>query len=174
MSGIFLAFSYVIMTLLVFKSRKINLIAIFSGGVLSFLPSIPLLIHVFANPSSPSNKKIFSFFELKFLWYTLIQGAGIDIFYHLGKSSLSFIKYPTFCGIDTYFTGIIYFLMIVSIISGVYFLCKETEEILPYFSQINIFDIQKQIQNTTLKNSTNSNDRSGYLIYQDIKKINLL
>lgn len=58
--------------------------------------------------------------------------------------------------------------------SGVYFLCKETEEILPYFSQINIFDIQKEIQNTTLKNSTNSNDRSGYLIYQDIKKINLL
>jgi|694.fasta_scaffold09772_8 hypothetical protein len=124
MSGIFLAFSYVIMTLLVFKSRKINLIAIFSGGILSFLPSIPLLIHVFANPSSPSNKKIFSFFELKFLWYTMIQGAGIDIFYHLGKSSLSFIKYPTFCGIDTYFTGIIYFLMIVSIISGVYFLFK--------------------------------------------------
>lgn len=58
--------------------------------------------------------------------------------------------------------------------SGVYFLCKETEEILPYFSQINTFDIQKEIQNTTLKNSTNSNDRSGYLIYQDIKKINLL
>lgn len=62
--------------------------------------------------------------------------------------------------------------------SGVYFLCKETEEILPYFSQINTFEIQKEIQkeiqNTTLKNSTNSNDRSGYLIYQDIKKINLL
>lgn len=58
--------------------------------------------------------------------------------------------------------------------AGVYFLCKETEQILPYFSQINSFDIQKEIQDTTLKNITNSNDRSGYLIYQDNKKIKLL
>ncbi|MDR6968755.1 biotin carboxylase [Flavobacterium arsenatis] len=58
--------------------------------------------------------------------------------------------------------------------SGVYFLCKQTEQILPYFSQINIFDIQKEIQNTELINITNSNDRSGYLIYQDTKKIKLL
>ncbi len=58
--------------------------------------------------------------------------------------------------------------------SGVYFLSKETEQILPYFSQINTFDILKQIQNTALKNSTNSNDRSGYLIYQDNNKIQLL
>lgn len=58
--------------------------------------------------------------------------------------------------------------------SGVYFLSKETQEILPYFSQINSFDIQKEVQNTTIKNSTNSNDRSGYLIYQDNKKIQLL
>jgi len=57
--------------------------------------------------------------------------------------------------------------------SGVYFLSKETEQILPYFSQINTFDIQKEIQNIALKNSINSNDRSGYLIYQDNKKIQL-
>ncbi|WP_329806817.1 ATP-grasp domain-containing protein [Flavobacterium facile] len=55
--------------------------------------------------------------------------------------------------------------------SGVYFLCKETEEILPYFNQENSFDIQKEIQNKTLKNSTNSNDRSGYLIYQAKNKV---
>lgn len=57
--------------------------------------------------------------------------------------------------------------------SGVYFLCKETEQILPYFSQENSFDVQKEIQNTTLKNITNSNDRSGYLIYQANKRIKL-
>ena len=57
--------------------------------------------------------------------------------------------------------------------SGVYFLCKETEHILPYFSQENNFDIQKEIQNSTLINITNSNDRSGYLIYQANKKIKL-
>ncbi|WP_225875161.1 ATP-grasp domain-containing protein [Flavobacterium bernardetii] len=55
--------------------------------------------------------------------------------------------------------------------SGVYFLCKETEQILPYFSQENNFDVQKEIQNPSLKNSTNSNDRSGYLIYQAKNKV---
>ncbi|WP_445709938.1 ATP-grasp domain-containing protein [Flavobacterium sp.] len=58
--------------------------------------------------------------------------------------------------------------------AGVYFLSKETEKILPYFSQDNIFDVQKDIQNTTLQNITNSNDRSGYLIYQSNKRIKLL
>lgn len=55
--------------------------------------------------------------------------------------------------------------------SGVYFLSKETEQILPYFNQENDFDIQKEIQNTILKNITNSNDRSGYLIYQAKNKV---
>lgn len=57
--------------------------------------------------------------------------------------------------------------------SGVYFLCKQTEQILPYFSQENNFDVEKEIQNTTLKNITNSNERSGYLIYQANKRIKL-
>ena len=55
--------------------------------------------------------------------------------------------------------------------SGVYFLCKETEQIAPYFNQENDFDVQKEIQNTTLKNITNSNDRAGYLIYQAKNKV---
>jgi biotin carboxylase len=58
--------------------------------------------------------------------------------------------------------------------SGVYFLCNETKQILPYFSQQNEFDIQKEIQNTTLQNITNSNERSGYLIYKANKKIELI
>jgi biotin carboxylase len=58
--------------------------------------------------------------------------------------------------------------------SGIYFLSKETEHILPYFYKENIFDVQKEIQSSILKNITNSNDRSGYLIYQDDKKIELL
>jgi biotin carboxylase len=58
--------------------------------------------------------------------------------------------------------------------SGVYFLCKETEQILPYFSHNNNFDVQKDIQNTILQNITNSNERSGYLIYQSNKRIKLL
>ena len=45
------------------------------------------------------------------------------------------------------------------------------EQILPYFSQVNNFDIQKEIQNTVLKNITNSNERSGYLIYQAKNKV---
>ncbi len=58
--------------------------------------------------------------------------------------------------------------------SGVYFLCKETEQIFPFFKKENNFDVQKEIQNSELKNITNSNDRSGYLIYQDNKRIELL
>ncbi|CAM3631859.1 ATP-grasp domain-containing protein [Flavobacterium saliperosum] len=58
--------------------------------------------------------------------------------------------------------------------SGVYFLSKETEVLQPYFLKDNDFDVEKQILNNSLKYSTNSNDRSGYLIYQSNKKINLL
>lgn len=55
--------------------------------------------------------------------------------------------------------------------AGVYYLSKETERLLPYFSKKNNFDIEKKKLNTSLKNVTNSNDRSGYLIYQDTKKV---
>lgn len=57
--------------------------------------------------------------------------------------------------------------------SGVYFLSRETEHLLPYFNSKNKFDIKKSIQNINLENLTNSNDRSGYLIYKSDKKINL-
>lgn len=58
--------------------------------------------------------------------------------------------------------------------SGVYFLCEETKNLLPYFERDNDFDLEKEIQNEKLKNVTSSNDRSGYLIYQSSKKIELL
>jgi len=57
--------------------------------------------------------------------------------------------------------------------SGVYFLCKETEQILPYFYQNNSFDILKEIQNIALQEVMNSNERSGYLIYQSNERIKL-
>ncbi|MGI0107077.1 ATP-grasp domain-containing protein [Salinimicrobium sp. WS361] len=58
--------------------------------------------------------------------------------------------------------------------SGVYFLCKESEKIKPYFILKNNFDVQKEIQNEELKYVTNSNDRSGYLIYCAENKPKLL
>lgn len=57
--------------------------------------------------------------------------------------------------------------------SGVFFLCKETEEIRVFFEKSNEFDIEKQILNDDLKAITNSNDRSGYLIYQSNQKVTL-
>jgi biotin carboxylase len=57
--------------------------------------------------------------------------------------------------------------------SGVYFLCKETEYLVPYFSSLNVFEIEKEILNNELKSITNSNDRSGFLIYQSNQKIEL-
>ena len=57
--------------------------------------------------------------------------------------------------------------------SGVYFLSKESEPLLPYFHQDNGFDVEKKILKPGLTAITNSNDRSGYLIYQANTKINL-
>jgi biotin carboxylase len=57
--------------------------------------------------------------------------------------------------------------------SGVYFLCKETEQLKPFFEMKNQFDVEKKITNATLKNITNSNERSGYLIYKNNVKVNL-
>ncbi len=54
--------------------------------------------------------------------------------------------------------------------SGIYFLAKETEYLLPYFYKENIFDIKKSIQKDKLSYLNCSNDRSGYLIYQSSKK----
>lgn len=61
-----------------------------------------------------------------------------------------------------------------NLFSGVYFLCEETKNLLPYFKKKNDFEIEKDVQNHELKKITNSNDRSGYLIYQSSKKIELL
>jgi biotin carboxylase len=57
--------------------------------------------------------------------------------------------------------------------SGVYFLCKETDYLIPYFAASNAFDVEKEILNSELKNIKNSNDRSGFLIYQSDQKIEL-
>lgn len=58
--------------------------------------------------------------------------------------------------------------------AGVFFLCEETKEILPYFNKSNTFDIEKKILEPNLKSIHNSNDRSGYLIYQSSERIELL
>jgi len=55
--------------------------------------------------------------------------------------------------------------------SGVYFLCKETQHLRPYFDVENDFEVEKQLQNDELKEITNSNDRSGYIIYQSTDRI---
>lgn len=57
--------------------------------------------------------------------------------------------------------------------SGVYFLSKETDYLLPYFDKKNIFDIEKNVQKSKLSFISNSNERSGYLIYKSHQKINL-
>jgi biotin carboxylase len=58
--------------------------------------------------------------------------------------------------------------------AGVFFLSEETKEILPYFNKSNTFDIEKKILDPKLKSIHNSNDRSGYLIYQSSERIELL
>lgn len=58
--------------------------------------------------------------------------------------------------------------------SGIFFLSKETEALLPFFSSDNDFDIEKKILDPNLKVINNSNDRSGYLIYKSDKRVSLL
>lgn len=58
--------------------------------------------------------------------------------------------------------------------SGVYFLCEETKKILPFFNFKTDFEVEKLQQNQSLKSIKNSNDRSGYIIYQSTRKIELL
>lgn len=58
--------------------------------------------------------------------------------------------------------------------SGVYFLSKNTEKLLPYFENSNYSEfeiVKKELQNHELKEIHSSNDRSGYLIYQAEKKV---
>ncbi len=57
--------------------------------------------------------------------------------------------------------------------SGVFFLCDETRQLLPFFEKENHFDYIKESQSCDLRKVTNSNDRSGYLIYQSDSKIEL-
>ena len=59
--------------------------------------------------------------------------------------------------------------------SGVYFLCKETEWLLPIIQkwQDNPAFIKGEISDTTLRYVEKSADRSGYLIYQSDRKVEL-
>ena len=56
--------------------------------------------------------------------------------------------------------------------SGVYFLCKKTERLLPVMEHPEKYPeiVECSIQNMDLKNIQSSKDRSGYVIYQSDKK----
>lgn len=56
--------------------------------------------------------------------------------------------------------------------SGVYFLTKQTEYLLQYFEQDIPCVVQKEF-NRNISYSVNNNDRNGYMIYQDSKKLSL-
>lgn len=61
----------------------------------------------------------------------------------------------------------------ISMHSGVFFLCKQTEKFLPYFEDgfNSSTIIRKKITEATLKEAHSSSDRSGYIIYQSDKKL---
>lgn len=56
--------------------------------------------------------------------------------------------------------------------AGVYFLTKQTEHLLPYFMQDLPCVVQKEFD-THITESTGNNDRSGFMIYRDDKKLTL-
>ena len=59
--------------------------------------------------------------------------------------------------------------------SGVFFLCKETERLLPFFHEDRLKSaiVKKEMMTSVLKSVTCSADRSGYLIYQAEKRLTI-
>lgn len=57
--------------------------------------------------------------------------------------------------------------------AGVYFLCKQTAYLLPFFDQEEQWMVDKHIDSYDLQESSSNYERNGYLIYQWNKKINL-
>jgi len=59
--------------------------------------------------------------------------------------------------------------------AGVYFLCKETESILPIIENADKFSeiVKAEVTDPVLRNVEQSADRSGYYIYQSNKKVEL-
>ena len=59
--------------------------------------------------------------------------------------------------------------------AGIYYLCKQTEEYLPFFDQAKKekWFIEGEIKNRNLKESHSNYERDGYLIYKSDKKINI-
>lgn len=57
--------------------------------------------------------------------------------------------------------------------AGIYYLCKQTEEYLPFFEQARYKEwyVEGEIYNKELKDSQSNYDRDGYLIYKSRKKI---
>ena len=57
--------------------------------------------------------------------------------------------------------------------TGIYFISNETKHLYKYFNDDYDFILEKNFFNKEFKNLKNSNDRSGYLIYNSYKKIDL-
>jgi hypothetical protein len=64
-------------------------------------------------------------------------------------------------------------IMSSSACSGVYFLCKQTERLMPVFKNPSAYPqiVACEITNEELKSVRRSADRSGYLIYKNKEKL---
>jgi biotin carboxylase len=59
--------------------------------------------------------------------------------------------------------------------AGIYYLCKQTEDYLPFFEQADgkSWFVEGEIRNRDLKESLSNYERDGYLIYKSDQKINI-
>lgn len=59
--------------------------------------------------------------------------------------------------------------------AGIYYLCKQTEDYLPFFEQASgkSWFVEGEIRNRNLKESLSNYERDGYLIYESDQKINI-
>lgn len=126
LSGIFLCF-IVSIFLFYFHYRKwikLHLKAYIIGGVLAALPMIPLFIHLLNDQTSSPSSSFDNMKDLRFLWFHIFDGLGLDIFYTLEADTVLFFKYAMIYGHHTYLSGVLYILLILTSLLGIFYSIK--------------------------------------------------
>lgn len=126
LSGIFLCFVFSIFLFYSHyrKWRFLNLKAYLSGGIIAAIPMIPLFLHILNTQGTSPSANFENMKDLRFLWFHIFDGLGLDVFYTLEKDTMLFFKYPAIGGLNTYLSGFLYVLLACISLSGFYYTLK--------------------------------------------------
>jgi hypothetical protein len=128
LSGIFLCFifSLFLFWLHLKESINLNIKAYVLGGAIGALPMIPLILHLINSESMSPASNFNNMKDVRFLWFHIFDGLGLDIFYTLEADTFLFFKYPIINSCFTYVNGILYAAIIVISILGIFYTVRYT------------------------------------------------